>query len=314
MSVRIARICAQKPAGASISRAFFAIIFVGFFLITVQTAHAAIVITEIMYNPLGANTGHQWIEVTNTGPDSVDLGAKNIRLFDASGNHLIKVYGTSASTLAVGDIAVIAKDPLTFQSDYPSFSRVLLKSSFSLPVASGIIGILQTPGTANSKNTNTIENGVLDNETYSAKMGADGDGNSLQRLVVGGEVSGQENGSETGAAAFQAAAPTPGILPSTLPAPLAAPVKPVKAKSSSTIQARTNSTKKSSSKKSYGKGTVAPPTAAEAAVGGALPVYSFPTIPIPNLPVFYSPIFAAFLALLAFSSFSLILIERSKFS
>ncbi len=270
-------------------------------------AHAALVVSEIMYNPPGTNTGQQWIEIANTGPSSVDLGAKDIRLYDASGNHLLKPYAGAGTVLPAGGVAIIAKDPLTFLNDFANFSGTLLKSSFTLSSTAGIIGILQTDGT------------ILAQAKYNSSLGAAGDGNSLQRLVTQGS---NDEGS------FTPAAPTPGIVPTTLPAPLAAAVKlstnnfgtnkgtSKRSSSKSTTSQRSSKTTESSKKSlstsdtTYGKGTLAPSAEADASADGAL----FPSIDFsffaPLVPLFSSIWFACFLSLLAFSSFSLMLVQR----
>jgi hypothetical protein len=264
-------------------------------------AHAAVAVTEIMYNPTGSNVGHQWVEVTNTGTDPIDLGAKNIRLFDSSGNHLIKAYGTgSAATteVPVGESAVISQNPLTFLSDYPSYSGTLLKSSFTL-TATGIVGITQTDGT------------ILDKVSYSSAQGAKGDGNSLQRVQ-------SERGSAS--ASFISGAPTPGMYPLTPPTALIAPVKQIAASKSSSKSktSKTKKTSKSVTSKNYEKGMTAPADSADAESAGALPAFSFsmpaftlPSFVTPYIGLFSSAWFAAFLALLGFSAFSLLVIQRT---
>ncbi len=285
-----------------------AVSLLGLFFIAFP-ARAALEVTEIMYDPPGVNTGRQWIEIINTGPDSVDLGAKNIRLYDASGAHLLKPYTAGGTmVLPVEGVAVIAKDPMSFLNDFATFSGTLLKSSFTLAASAGMLGILKTDGT------------ILAQAKYSSSLGAKGDGNSLQRILA-------QESSDMGSSkramgeegAFTPAAPTPGIVPIVLPAPLTAPVK------LSTLNSGTNkrvsrnsgtSSKKSSSANPhtiYGKGTVAPSAEANASADGAL----FPSIDFsffaPLVSLFSSIWFACFLSLLAFSSFSLMLVQRSQF-
>jgi hypothetical protein len=252
---------------------------------TYAPVHAALQVTEIMYNPPGSNTGHQWVEVTNTGDDSVDLSRKDIRFFDSKGNHLLKPYGAGNMILTPGDVAVISQNPLTFLSDFSTYTGILIKSSFTL-TSSGIVGINQNDGT------------ILSKAAYTSSLGAAGDGNSLQVAQ--------------GTDAFKPAAPTPGIFPLTLPAKIIPPTKPVETKTSSKKRAAHTSTARThNSSNTYGKGTDAPPASADAEAGGALSSFHFPSSPLPNLPVFSSPWFAAFLGLLAFFSFSLILIQRT---
>ncbi|MBA3789267.1 lamin tail domain-containing protein [Patescibacteria group bacterium] len=265
-----------------------------------MSAHAALVVTEIMYNPAGANTGRQWVEVTNTGTDSIDLAAKNVRLFDAGGNHLIKSDGSSSALLSIGATAVIAQDPTLFRADWPNYTGALLKSSFSLTSA-GIVGFAHTDGT------------TLTNVSYSSDQGAANDGNSLQ------QPKGKPEGS------FIAGTPTPGSYPTAPPAPIPAKVKPSPSKSSSTSRVTASSAKSPSKKSSqsttrssssaYDSGTVAPAATANAATAGALSwPFAIPTFAAPSA-TFISELatsvwFAVCAALVSFSSFSLLVIQR----
>ena len=249
---------------------------------------AAVVVTEIMYNPLGSNTGHQWIEITNTGPDSIDLAAKSIRLFDGNGNHVIKPYGLSKGELAPGDVAVITQNPLGFLAEHNEYAGQLFKSSFSLPStvlspSTGIVGISDTSGT------------VLTQATYTSDVGAAGDGNSLQRTLNDWDGT------------FKPAAPTPAIVPVVLPPALSVPAKVKQiavSKSTNKRKQHTSSITSTTSSKNHGKGTLAPAASADVEAAGALPSYG----PLETL--LASPWFVAFLGLLAFSTFSLILIQQ----
>jgi hypothetical protein len=188
-----------------------------------------------MANPPGSNAGRQWVEIENTGTDAIDLGAKDIRFFTSSGNHLIKEYSGGGTVLPVGGTGVI------------------FKSSFTLP-ASGIVGVVKTDGT------------VLVRKAYVATVTA----------------------------------------------------KPTTVSKSTTKRATartTSGTRTSPSKqgslhvaKSYGKGTIAPAAAADATAAGA--VFTFPTLLAPFAPLLSSLWFGAYLALIAFSGFSLIVIQR----
>ena len=216
-------------------------------------AQAALQVTEIMYNPPGSNTGHQWVEVTNTGTNPVDLSGKDIRFFDAKGNHLLKPYGTGNMSLNAGAVAVISQNPLTFLNDFSSYSGTLIKSSFSL-TSSGIVGINQTDGT------------ILAKVSYTSSLGAAGDGNSLQ--------------STQGSSEFKPAMPTPGMFPLTLPAKIIPPAKPVATKASSKKRAvHTSTARTHNSSNTYGKGTVAPPASTDAEAGGGAFVISFSNHP-----------------------------------
>ena len=127
-----------------------------------------VVINEIMYNPLGSDEGREWIEIFNSGDSLVDL--TNWKFYENQTNHTLTAIQGSM-ILAAGDYAVIvnSSDKNKFLIDYPNYNGTLLKSSFSLN---------------NSGESIAIKNGdlLIDEVSYSSSLGADGDGNSLQKI------------------------------------------------------------------------------------------------------------------------------------
>lgn len=93
------------------------------------SALAAVRIAGIMYDPPGADEGHEWIQLTNTGTDAVNLAG--YRLFEGDTNHKLTV-AAGTSTLLAGVEAIIATDPAQYESDHPDFRGTIFKSSFSL--------------------------------------------------------------------------------------------------------------------------------------------------------------------------------------
>ena len=186
------------------------------------SALAQVRFTEIMYDASGADTGHEWIEVTNMGAASVDLAG--YKLFESGVNHnLTPVQGTT--TLAAGESAIITDNAAKFLSDYPAYTGAIFKSPFSL---------LNTSGSFALKDKTLA---VVDTVSYSSTMGAAGDGNSLHlngTPPAGGWIPG---------------APNPGSS-----APSAALVKPVAQSKTAAPAASTKvSTKKSVTKTSAAK-------------------------------------------------------------
>lgn len=197
-----------------------------------QSAYAALEITEIMYNPVGSNTGRQWIEVRNTGNESIDLGSKDIRIHDAKGNHLIKPY-TGSAAIPAGGIAVVSNNPDKFREDWPAYTGQLVKSAFSL-TSEGSIQVVRTDGS------------LLSSQEYDSTLGGKNDGNSLN-LSKGALVPG---------------APTPGAY-SNIPAAAIAPVTKPSLKEG-------GSKKQEVTKKTYDSGIIASPTPTTVGVGEAL--------------------------------------------
>ncbi|HRH31369.1 MAG TPA: lamin tail domain-containing protein, partial [Candidatus Paceibacterota bacterium] len=129
-----------------------------------RISFAAIVISEIMYDPPGGDTNHEWIELENTGDTSVDISGW--KLFEGSSNHsLASVAG--GTQIAPHGFAVIADNAATFQLDWPQMSGILFDSVFSLANAGETISIKDSTGV------------VIDEITYSSAAGAAGDGNAL---------------------------------------------------------------------------------------------------------------------------------------
>ena len=148
-------------------------------------ASASVQITEIMYDTPGSDAGHEWIEITNTGSQTVDVG--KYKLLESGTNHgLTLVAGNTM--LAAGSSAIIASDAKKFAGDYPSFSGNLFDSTFALSNTGELLVIKDASSS------------VQDTVAYNSSLGAVGDGGSLHRQ----------------ADTFIVALPTPGIFPGVL--------------------------------------------------------------------------------------------------
>jgi len=125
-----------------------------------------ILINEIMYNLEGNDEGREWIEIFNATDTEVDL--TDWKFCEAETNHNLNlVQGTSS--LSAAEYAVIANDSDEFLKDYPNYSGTLFDSSFSLN---------NTGESLSLKNKDL----VCDQLAYSSNWGANGDGNSLQKI------------------------------------------------------------------------------------------------------------------------------------
>lgn len=144
---------------------------------------AQVLISEIMYDVQGTDTDREWIEIFNAGSSSVHI--TDWKLFEANTNHGI-VAVSGGENLASGAYAVIADNPAKFLLDWPTFSGILLDSTFSLSNTGETLEIHAPPDLT-----------VSDTISYGSASGAAGDGNSLHRGSVSGTT-------------FAAATPTPG--------------------------------------------------------------------------------------------------------
>ena len=121
-----------------------------------------------MYDLSGSDTGREWIEIYNSGPETVDVSPFKFLENSGASNHGLTL-NQGSETLSSGAYAVIASDPTKFLLDFPGFSGNLFKASFSMN---------------NTGSTLLIRNGdlvVQDEVTYASTQGANGDGNSLQK-------------------------------------------------------------------------------------------------------------------------------------
>ena len=128
---------------------------------------AQVVITEIMYDLDGSDSGREWVEVQNTSSESVTL--TDWKFFEGDTNH--GITETNGATLAPGAYAVIADKPEKFKVDWSGFSGLLFDSSFSLK-NTGETLVLRCCGSDLSDR---------DSVTYNNTGGGAGDGFTLHR-------------------------------------------------------------------------------------------------------------------------------------
>lgn len=108
----------------------------------------ALQITEIMYDPSGSDTGHEWFEVYNDGEASVDL--KTYKFFENSTSHTIS-YVSGAEMLQKGTYAIIADNASFFLLDNPNFTGSLFDSAFSFSNSGETIEMRTANGESASK-------------------------------------------------------------------------------------------------------------------------------------------------------------------
>jgi len=129
-----------------------------------QVAAASIVITEIMYDVPGSDSGREWIEIFNDGVEPVSL--EGWRFLEGGTKHkLTAVLG--GNTVQSKSYAIIADNADNFRTDFSGFSGQLFDSVFSLSNAGETLGLSDGNG-ANVFST-----------SYQGSQGAVGDGNSL---------------------------------------------------------------------------------------------------------------------------------------
>ncbi|MCK4333050.1 MAG: lamin tail domain-containing protein [Thermoplasmatales archaeon] len=122
-------------------------------------------INEIMYNPAGADNGHEWIEIYNNADYAINI--TGWRLYEQGVNHTLSLKNGSMEIPADG-FAVIADNYLNFLIDYPSYSGTLIDSSFKLSNTGEYLAI---------KN-DVLE--IIDEVTYVPQNGANNTGMTIE--------------------------------------------------------------------------------------------------------------------------------------
>lgn len=153
-----------------------------------QGAFAVVEISEIMYDLPGSDSGREWIELHNTGTESIDIS--RWKLFENEVHHgLVAKQGT---VLVAGEYAIIADDIVKFSADWPQFKGLLFSSSFSLANTGELLVIKNASST------------VIESQAYDSSIGARGNGNTLNLVN----------------ATFVERAPSPGSAVSAAPLPV----------------------------------------------------------------------------------------------
>ena len=85
-------------------------------IISSYTCAYALYISEIMYDPSGADIGREWVEVYNDTSSSIVLSSW--KFLESGTNHGITIYQGGDSIPASG-YAVIADNAVKFLADFP---------------------------------------------------------------------------------------------------------------------------------------------------------------------------------------------------
>lgn len=127
----------------------------------------ALYISEIMYDPQGSDSPHEWIEVYNETTSPINL--TTYKFFEGNTNHSITSY-LGGNIIQPNSYAVIADNAQQFMVDNPSYQGILFDSSFSLS-NSGENLIMKDSSLNN-----------LDSITYDTNLGGANDGSTLSKI------------------------------------------------------------------------------------------------------------------------------------
>jgi len=158
----------QKMSATFNGMKYFALLFI--FLLSFNIVSAQVVITEIMYDLDGSDSGREWIEIFNSGSESIDISSW--KLYENETNHKLKFFQGN-ETLSTGGYAIIADNPEKFLIDNSDFSGTIFDSSFSFK---------NTGETIILRDADLTD---VDTVAYNPEQGAKGDGNSLQKTNDG---------------------------------------------------------------------------------------------------------------------------------
>jgi PKD repeat protein len=119
-------------------RKVICLVFLFLFCSKAQASESDLIISEIMYDVAGADSGHEWIELYNSGIEEL-IASSTWRFFDGS-NHSINFY-QGTTTIASNEFFVLADNGEQFLLDYPDFSGNLYDTVMSLPNSSSSIAL-----------------------------------------------------------------------------------------------------------------------------------------------------------------------------
>lgn len=112
-----------------------------FFYIASISQTQALQISEVMSNPIGDDSGREWIEIYNNTQTTTDLSGLTISI---KGGNPITISPVSGGTSLLPNTYAIIGSTVTgatkFLQDYPSYNGILLKSGISL-VNTGVTSI-----------------------------------------------------------------------------------------------------------------------------------------------------------------------------
>ncbi len=128
------------------------------------SAQSDVKINEIMYNPPGTDADLEWIELYNN-----DAEAVNISDWTIDNNPI------SDNVMEPGDYVVLARNKTAFDAYY---------GALSCSVIDVTLGLKNDPGDTIVLGNST--GAEIDNVTYNASLGADGNGKTLERTATGG--------------------------------------------------------------------------------------------------------------------------------
>lgn len=141
-------------------------LFITFTIFSAHFAFAGLEITEIMYDPKGANANHQWIEVYNSDANDILIDTSKWRFSDGSLHYLNDKVNF---TVLGQSYFILTGDKNTFLAKYPDFSGLVVDTVMSLDKDSGTVSLVK-------------DGSVINSVSYNSSLGASEDDNTLQYI------------------------------------------------------------------------------------------------------------------------------------
>jgi len=142
-----------------------------------QAAPSDIVFSEIMYNPSGSDSKKEWVEIYNSGAESIIIiegsGNDSWRFNDGSNHTLTLMQGSL--TIPTGGFAILASDGATFLAEHTGYVGTVIDTVMSLNNTSDTIKLSSDKGES-----------FFGSVTYENSWGADGDGKTLEKISLSG--------------------------------------------------------------------------------------------------------------------------------
>jgi len=140
------------------------------FFVAFNNVHAQVVITEVMYDLPGSDENREWVEVYNTGSESIDL---SLWRFNDGSNHVLNTPpdkgGQGSIVLQPFSYAIFTDDASMFLSEHVGYKGTVIDTVLSLKNTSDTISLI------------TDEKFISDSVSYEKTLGGAGDGYSLQK-------------------------------------------------------------------------------------------------------------------------------------
>lgn len=172
--------------------AFFIFLILFSFIKFVSSAedNLSLVISEIMYNPDGADGDHEWFELINNSNNKIEIDSikkyrdryvLNVRVCTKKESNVCEdsfpVYSEEEGIdVEEDEILIITNDVGNFKNSYSDFNGKILEANFSLGNGEeGLVGIYQD-------NDNKIN--WINEVEYSSDWGGDDNGKSLEKIKL----------------------------------------------------------------------------------------------------------------------------------